>query len=50
MPEGVEVRIITLGLRKHFQNSTIKDIIIHGGRYKKHNNKTIIHDMQIYDI
>ena len=38
MPEGVEVRIITLGLRKHFQNSTINDIIIHGGRYKKHNN------------
>ena len=38
MPEGVEVRIITLGLRKHFQNSTVNDIIIHGGRYKKHNN------------
>ena len=38
MPEGVEVRIITFGLRKHFQNYNVKDILIHSGRYKKHNN------------
>lgn len=38
MPEGVEVRIITNGLRERFNNSTVKDVIVHSGRYKKHNN------------
>ena len=38
MPEGPEVKYLVDYLNKQLKNNKITDIIIHGGRYKRHKN------------